>query len=274
MISGQPPNVQTQSDCQTYNDFPPGPLTSIGSDGIVTGQGCVYPAQTQTVVNQLDSDGLTWKGYAQDMANSVASGQPASCRHPTLNRTTPRPRRPTTSTPPATSRSSTSTRSSTRPPAPPTSSISTDSPAISGRPRRRRTTPSSPPTSAPTATTRPVPTASRRAATQGSRPSCASGCRGSSTRPPTRTGGCCWSPSTRPRATTPAPAATSRRAPTRPIPAALTAGPGGGRVGAVALSPCIQPGTVTNRAYNHYSMLRWVEDNFGLGISATPPRRA
>jgi hypothetical protein len=30
------------------------------------------------------------------------------------------------------------------------------------------------------------------------------------------------------------------------------------------LSPCIKPGTVSTDAYNHYSMLRSVEDNFGL----------
>ncbi len=41
-------------------------------------------------------------------------------------------------------------------------------------------------------------------------------------------------------------------------------GPGGGRVGAVLLSKYIRPGTVTSRPYNHYSMLRSVEDLFGL----------
>ena len=41
-------------------------------------------------------------------------------------------------------------------------------------------------------------------------------------------------------------------------------GPGGGQTGAVLLSPCIAPGTVTSVAYNHYSMLASVEDLFGL----------
>jgi phosphatidylinositol-3-phosphatase len=49
-----------------------------------------------------------------------------------------------------------------------------------------------------------------------------------------------------------------------PNPGGLTPGPGGGKVGAVALSPCITAGTTTQDAYNHYSLLRWVEDNFGL----------
>ncbi len=41
-------------------------------------------------------------------------------------------------------------------------------------------------------------------------------------------------------------------------------GPGGGRIGAVLLSPYIRPGTVSTRPYNHYALLRSVEDIFGL----------
>ena len=54
-------------------------------------------------------------------------------------------------------------------------------------------------------------------------------------------------------------------------------GPGGGIVGAVALSPAITPGTVSVQPYNHYSYLRTVEDIFGLphiayaADSAYPP---
>jgi hypothetical protein len=47
-------------------------------------------------------------------------------------------------------------------------------------------------------------------------------------------------------------------------PGGLIPGPGGGRVGAVMLSPCIQAGTVSNLPYNHYSLLRSIENNFGL----------
>jgi len=42
-------------------------------------------------------------------------------------------------------------------------------------------------------------------------------------------------------------------------------GPGGGKVGAVLLSQFIKPGSVNNTPYNHYSLLRSVEDVFGLG---------
>jgi hypothetical protein len=41
-------------------------------------------------------------------------------------------------------------------------------------------------------------------------------------------------------------------------------GPGGGRTGAVLLSRFIRPGTRSSVPYNHYSMLRSVEDIFGL----------
>ena len=50
-------------------------------------------------------------------------------------------------------------------------------------------------------------------------------------------------------------------------------GPGGGRIGAVLLSPFINPGTVSNESYNHYSLLRTVEDIYGLphlGYAAEP----
>lgn len=42
-------------------------------------------------------------------------------------------------------------------------------------------------------------------------------------------------------------------------------GHGGDRIGAVLLSPFIKPGTVTDVPYNHYSMLKSIEDIFGLG---------
>ena len=54
-------------------------------------------------------------------------------------------------------------------------------------------------------------------------------------------------------------------------------GPGGGRIGAVLLSPLIRPGTVSTIPYNHYSLLRTIEDIFGLphlGDAAMPQARS
>jgi hypothetical protein len=42
------------------------------------------------------------------------------------------------------------------------------------------------------------------------------------------------------------------------------AGPGGGRIGAVLISPFIEGGTVSCEPYNHYSLLKTVETIFGL----------
>ena len=44
----------------------------------------------------------------------------------------------------------------------------------------------------------------------------------------------------------------------------LTAGAGGGRVGALLLSPYVRPGATVATAYNHFSLLRAIEDLFGL----------
>jgi hypothetical protein len=61
--------------------------------------------------------------------------------------------------------------------------------------------------------------------------------------------------------------------PNTPNNGGATQGPGGGRVGAVALSPFIAGGTVSNHPYNHFSALQTIEDLFNLpflGYAATP----
>jgi phospholipase C len=75
MVSGQAPNVITQADCPFYFNFVPG--IAAPADGQVIGQGCVYPSAVKTVANQLETAGLTWKGYMEDMGTA--------CRHPALN---------------------------------------------------------------------------------------------------------------------------------------------------------------------------------------------
>ncbi|HEX3734896.1 MAG TPA: alkaline phosphatase family protein, partial [Solirubrobacterales bacterium] len=81
MISGQPPNMTTQADCPIFSNMLPGTLNSAG---IAVGQGCVYPRTVQTVAGQLEKSGQSWRGYMQDMANSVGAGDPATCRHPAI----------------------------------------------------------------------------------------------------------------------------------------------------------------------------------------------
>ena len=68
MISGQAPNPDTQNDCPIVTNFK---LTRPGLDahGQAIGQGCVYPINVRTVADQLSKAGLTWKGYMEDMGN-------------------------------------------------------------------------------------------------------------------------------------------------------------------------------------------------------------
>jgi hypothetical protein len=81
MISGQAPNVQNQADCQDFSDFVPG---TIGSFGQAQGTGCVYPASVQTIASQLTTAGFTWRDYNEGMG-ATASREPGVCAHPAVN---------------------------------------------------------------------------------------------------------------------------------------------------------------------------------------------
>src|SRR5258707_853874 len=75
MISGQAPNPQNQADCQIYDDFARTGATAPYDQ--LAGEGCVFPSSVQTVADQLQAAGLTWRGYMEDI--------PAPCYHPALN---------------------------------------------------------------------------------------------------------------------------------------------------------------------------------------------
>jgi hypothetical protein len=78
-ISGQGPSKATQADCIAgYTEFV---QTGTGSDGQALGDGCVYPAGVKTLADQLTAKKLTWKGYMQDMASP--------CLHPTIGQPDP-----------------------------------------------------------------------------------------------------------------------------------------------------------------------------------------
>ena len=83
LVSGQGPNAQTQSDCQLYTDFLG--LPALGPDGQAIGAGCVYPVIVKTVVDQLEEKRFTWKGYMEDMGNDLERDGSATCAHPALN---------------------------------------------------------------------------------------------------------------------------------------------------------------------------------------------
>lgn len=78
MISGQAPNPATQGDCKSYVEFTPtGP---IDAQGQLPGSGCIYPAQVKTLADQLTRAGLSWKGYMEDMG-ADATREATTCGH-------------------------------------------------------------------------------------------------------------------------------------------------------------------------------------------------
>ena len=87
MISGQAPNHETQLDCPTYSDFR---LTApaLNGDGQALGAGCVYPPIVRTLPDQLEAAALSWKGYMEDMGNDPQRER-ATCGHVPLGAADP-----------------------------------------------------------------------------------------------------------------------------------------------------------------------------------------
>jgi hypothetical protein len=264
MVSGQAPNAETQSDCQFYTDFLPG---LPAPDGQFIGQGCVYPPGVQNIATQLEGNGYTWRGYMQDMANS-APAQPATCRHPAINSVDGT--QTATATDQYGARHNPFVYFHSIIDFPTCQANDVDLSRLDADLTSVATTPN-------------YAFISPDLCNDGHDQPCADGQPGGmvqansflqllvpkilASRAYKRSGlliitfdeaeaepgdgdasACCDEQ--------PGPNTVN---PGGPIP-----GPGGGRIGAVMLSPCIKPGTVTRDAYNHYSLLRSVEDNFGL----------
>jgi hypothetical protein len=81
MLSGQAATPQTRNDCTTYADYI---LTGVTPDGQAIGTGCVYPSSIKTLPDQLNAVGKTWRGYMGDMGNDPTR-ESATCGHPALN---------------------------------------------------------------------------------------------------------------------------------------------------------------------------------------------
>jgi phosphatidylinositol-3-phosphatase len=54
--------------------------------GVETGTGCVYPAEVPTIGNQLSAAKRSWKAYMEDMGNDP-NREAAACGHPALETT-------------------------------------------------------------------------------------------------------------------------------------------------------------------------------------------
>jgi hypothetical protein len=81
LISGQGPTPETQANCPNYSDIAPG---TESTEGQIEGNGCVYPATTKTLPGQLEEKELTWKAYVEGSEDGAAVGQPTTCRHPAI----------------------------------------------------------------------------------------------------------------------------------------------------------------------------------------------
>jgi len=78
MVSGQPANPVTQADCVgTYEMVTPPTVVN----GIATGTGCVYPPTVSSIATQLTKAKLTWKGYMESMTRP--------CQHPAIGQGDP-----------------------------------------------------------------------------------------------------------------------------------------------------------------------------------------
>lgn len=258
MVSGIAPDPQTQGDCGRYEAFV---QTGTSADGQPVGAGCVYPARIETVANQLEARRLSWKAYMEDMGNDPAR-EPAACGHPPPGasdetaRARPGDQYATKHDPfvyfhavidsPSCAanvvpldRFGADLAAADRTPSlafivPNLCHDGHDSPCVDGEPGGL--------TSADRFLAHWVPAITRS-------PAFAEGGLLMVTFDEaafTDASACCDEPS----------------GPNTRHPGIV--GPGGGRVGAVLLSPFIAPGTKSDVPYNHYALLRSVEDLFGL----------
>jgi hypothetical protein len=81
MISGQGPTPETVVNCPNYTDISPGTLSLAKQ---VEGNGCVYPAEAESLPAQLVAKELKWKAYVEGIGDGASAGLPATCRHPGL----------------------------------------------------------------------------------------------------------------------------------------------------------------------------------------------
>jgi phosphatidylinositol-3-phosphatase len=269
MLSGQGPTAETATNCPTYTDIAP---AATAADQQVTGHGCVYPSSTATLISQLEAKKLKWRAYIEGLHN--ASSAPITCQHPALG--SPDPTSGAGSTAPSTAGVDLATfrdpfvyfHAVIDSPVCATQQVDLDqlgpdladpakTPALSyiapdlcddGRPM-----PCAPgqPTAMPAADTllkKTVPKILASKAYKDGGLLVITVDQAPSTGEYADSSSCCGQPSF----------------PNLPAPTGGLSAAGGGEVGALLLSPYIKSGTVNQDAYNHFSLLRSIEDLFHL----------
>jgi phospholipase C len=83
LISGQAPNEATQGDCWTFSEFQLRSPT-LDAHGQALGVGCVYPQMVKTLPDELEGAGLSWKAYMEDMGKD-RSRESTTCAHSRIN---------------------------------------------------------------------------------------------------------------------------------------------------------------------------------------------
>jgi len=84
LLSGQGPTVAGAANCPTYAAISP---ARTGSSEQVLGNGCIYPKSTQTLAGQLSQKHLAWRAYVQGIDEPGAAG--GACAHPSLGASDP-----------------------------------------------------------------------------------------------------------------------------------------------------------------------------------------
>lgn len=77
-VSGQPPNADTEANCPSFGEFPAN--SSLDESGVVPGAGCVYPVEALTLADQLVSGRFRWGAYMEGMVDET--GKADTCVHP------------------------------------------------------------------------------------------------------------------------------------------------------------------------------------------------
>lgn len=92
LVSGQAPNAATQRDCTKFTEFVLD-QPKLDENGQAIGSGCVYPAIVPMLGDQLETAGKSWRGYMQDLGNDKSKAveecgyPPIGESDPTLHRT-------------------------------------------------------------------------------------------------------------------------------------------------------------------------------------------
>ena len=279
-ISGQAPDHATQEDCGVWTRFMP--ANKIEKPfGQLVGNGCVYPAFIPTLGNQLSAAHMSWKAYLQDMGNQPARD------HTTMTKQGPACGHPMVGKPDDTEGATAADQFADRHEgfmyfeSVIGNQAFCNAHVLSFQPLLKDLSKAS--------STPAFSWLSPNLCMDGHDAPCANGDPGGLTEingflhiwipeilnsPAYKDGGLIMITFDEGSTSQACCGETPGKSPSHPnSPEPGMSGPGGGRVGAVLLSPFIKPGTVSTADYNHYSMLRTIEDIFGLphlGDAAMP----